>query len=174
MFKWNDKCEEAFYVIKTTISSAPILEKPKIGRRLLLYLFVSEDVISSTLVQKEEYKPVYFTSQTLQDAKTKYQVIEKATLALVYIARRLMPYFWGHPITVKTDYPVGKVFLRPHLAGNIVSWSIQLSEFELSFEPREPIKAQCRLCIRIARIDRTTTRAAERIVDTLCERSFKR
>jgi len=142
-FEWDDKCEDAFNEIKAAVSSTPILEKPSVGCRLLLYLSVSENAVSLALVQEEGYQPVYFTGRTLHDAKTRYQLIEKATLTLVYTAKRLRPYFQGQPITVKTDYPVGKVFLRPDLAGRMISWFVELSEFDLSFKPRGPIRAQC-------------------------------
>jgi len=142
-FKWDSKCEEAFNEIKTVVSTTPILEKPKTGGRLLLYLSVSEDVVSSALVQGKGSKPIYFTGRALRDAEIRYQVIEKAALSLVYAARRLRSYFQGHPITIKTDYPVGKVFRKPELAGRMIAWSVELSEFDLSFEPRGPIKAQC-------------------------------
>jgi len=46
-------------------------------------------------------------------------------------------------MTVKTDYPVGKILLRPELARRMISWLVELSEFGLKFEPRGPIKAQC-------------------------------
>jgi len=142
-FKWDDRCEDAFKEIKAVVSSTPILEKPRAGSQLLLYLSISEDAVSSALVQEEGFRPVYFTGRTLHDAKTRYQLIEKTTIALLYTARRLRPYFQGHPITVKTDHPIGKVLLRPDLAGRMISWSIELSEFYLSFEPGEPIRAQC-------------------------------
>lgn len=86
---------------------------------------------------------MHFTGRTLHDAETRYQLIEKVALALVYTARRLRPYFQGHPITIKIDHPNGKVLLRPYLAGRMISWSIELSKFDLSFELREPIRAQC-------------------------------
>jgi len=59
------------------------------------------------------------------------------------MARRLRPYFQGHPITVKTNYAVGQVFLGPDLARRMISWSVELSEFDLTFELRGPIRAQC-------------------------------
>jgi len=43
----------------------------------------------------------------------------------------------------KTDYPVGKILLKPELAGRMISWSVELSEFGLKFKPRGPVKAQC-------------------------------
>jgi len=142
-FKWDDRCEDAFNEIKATVSSTSILEKSRVGSRLLLYLSISEDAVSSALVQEEAFKLVYFTGQTLHDAETRYQLIKKAAIALVYTARRLRPYFQGHPIIIKTDYPIGKVLLRPDLAGRMIAWSTELSEFDLLFEPRGPIRAQC-------------------------------
>jgi len=69
--------------------------------------------------------------------------MEKAALAVVYTAQRLRPYFQSHLVTLKTDYLVGKILLKPELAGRMISWSVELSEFGLKFEPRGPIKAQC-------------------------------
>jgi len=142
-FKWDDKCKEAFNEIKADVSSTPILEKHKARGRFLLYLSVLEDAISSTLIHEEEYKPVYFTGRTLYDPETMYQVIEKVALALVYTAKQLRPYFQGHPIIVKTDDPMGKVFLRPDLVKRMISWSIELLEFDLTFKPSVLIRVQC-------------------------------
>jgi len=50
-FKWDNGCEEAFNAVKTTVSSTPILEKPRLGSKLLLYISRLENAISSTLVQ---------------------------------------------------------------------------------------------------------------------------
>jgi len=142
-FQWSEECEKTFAEIKAAVSSTPILQKPTPGDGLLLYISPSEDAISAALVQQEDQKSVYFVGRALQDAETRYQLTEKVALAVVYAARRLRPYFQSHPVTVKTDYPVEKILLRPELAGRMISWSVELSEFELKFEPRRPIKAQC-------------------------------
>jgi len=94
-------------------------------------------------VQQRDQNLVYFVGRALQDVETRYQLTEKAALAVVCAARRLRPYFQSHPVTVKTDYPVRKILLKPELAWRMISWSVELSEFGLKFEPRGPIKAQC-------------------------------
>ncbi|RDY05097.1 Tf2-11, partial [Mucuna pruriens] len=38
--------------------------------------------------------------------------------------------------------PIQQVLRKPDLAGRMVAWSVQLSEFDISFERRGPIKAQ--------------------------------
>jgi len=70
-------------------------------------------------------------------------VVEKLALSLVHAARRLRPYFQNHNITVKTDYPIQKILQKPDLAGQMSSWAVELSEFNIRYEPHGPIKAQC-------------------------------
>lgn len=110
---------------------------------LLLYLSVTDNVVSSVLVQEidKEQKPIYFVSWVLLGAEIRYQKIKKLALALVITAQRLQPYFQSHQIVVKTNQPIRQVLQKPNLAGRIVSWLVELSEFGIVYEPRGPIKA---------------------------------
>jgi len=92
--KWDGQCEAAFQQIKEMISSPPIMSRPVKGLLLQLYLSVSDDTISATLIQEvPEQRPVYFISRVLQSAETRYQLVEKIALALLTAARRLRQYF---------------------------------------------------------------------------------
>nr|KYP33643.1 Retrovirus-related Pol polyprotein from transposon opus [Cajanus cajan] len=73
----------------------------------------------------------------------RYQMIEKLALALVTAARRLRPYFQSHQVVVKTDYPIKQILRKPELAGRMIAWSVELSEFGIQYEGRGPLKAQC-------------------------------
>ncbi|MCI40924.1 gag-pol polyprotein, partial [Trifolium medium] len=57
-------------------------------------------------------------------------------------ARKLRQYFQSHQIVVKTDYPIKKVLHKPDLAGRMVAWSVELSEFDITYVPRGAIKSQ--------------------------------
>jgi len=72
-------------------------------------------------------------------------MVEKLVLCLVHAARRLRPHFQNHSITVKTDYPIQKILQKPDLAGRMSSWAIELSEFNIPYEPHGPMKDQCLL-----------------------------
>jgi len=72
-------------------------------------------------------------------------MVEKLALSLVHPARRLRPYFQNHSITVKTDYPIQKILQKLDLAERMSSYVVELSEFNIRFEPPGPIKAQCLL-----------------------------
>ncbi|WJX68109.1 hypothetical protein P8452_52511 [Trifolium repens] len=143
-FAWTLQCEEAFQKLKEFLASPPILTRPKPGSPLLLYLAVSENALSSALVQEieGEERPVYFVSKIFKGAETRYQKIEKLSLAIICTARRLRQYFQSHQIIVKTDYPIKQVLKKPDLAGRMVAWSVELSEYDLTFTPRGSIKSQ--------------------------------
>ena len=45
-------------------------------------------------------------------------------------------------IVVRTDKPIWQILQKLDLAGRMVSWSIELSEFDIQYEPRTAVKAQ--------------------------------
>ena len=44
---------------------------------------------------------------------------------------------------VRIDYPIFKFLSNPDLAGHMIGWSVELSEFDIHYEPRGAIKSQC-------------------------------
>lgn len=41
-----------------------------------------------------------------------------------------------------TDLPIRKVLQKPDVMGQMVHWAVELSEFNVQYEPRGPIKGQ--------------------------------
>ncbi|XP_020239496.1 uncharacterized protein LOC109818442 [Cajanus cajan] len=131
-FQWTEECEWAFQNFKTMLTTPPLLTKPDPGLDMIVYISVSDKAISTVLVQEKiEQTPVYFVSRALQDTEMRYQHLEKTVLALVYTARRLRHYFQSHRVLVRTDSPITKVLRKPELAGRMVAWSIELSQFDI-------------------------------------------
>ena len=137
-------CEEAFVKLKKYMASPPILCKPQMGTPLCLYFSVTERAVSSVLVQEQSQaqRPIYFASKVLQGPEIRYQALEKAALALVFSARRLRHYFNNFTVVVMTDLPIQKVLKKPDVAGRMMKWAVELSEFDIQYEPRGPIKGQ--------------------------------
>nr|KYP65119.1 hypothetical protein KK1_011347 [Cajanus cajan] len=124
-------CEEAFQALKQRLGSPPILSKPDPRADMVVYLCVSNESISAVLIQEKEVQwSVYFISRMMQKVETMYQLLEKVALGLVHTALR-------------TNYSVAKVLRKSELVGRMMAWSIELSEFDITFEPRGPIKSQC-------------------------------
>ena len=120
-------------------SSPPILHKLDTHQPLLVYITANDYTISAALVQEIDgtQHPVYFVSRTLQAP----EMVEKLALSLVHAAHYLRPYFQNHSIIVRTDYPIQKILQKPDLAGRMSSWAVELSEFNMRYEPHGPIKA---------------------------------
>nr|XP_025685253.1 uncharacterized protein LOC112786044 [Arachis hypogaea] len=144
-FKWETECEKAFQHFKRVLAEPPILTKPQTGETLYLYPSITEEALAAALIrenEKKEQKPVYFISRVLQDAEARYSRLEKLAFALLTASRCLRQYFQAHSVTVRTDQAVKHVLQKPDLAGRMLAWSIELSQFDIRFEPRYAIKAQ--------------------------------
>ncbi|GKV48579.1 hypothetical protein SLEP1_g55379 [Rubroshorea leprosula] len=143
-FQWTDECQRAFDELKQYLASAPLLFKPVDGECLYLYLGVTEEAVSSVLLREENkiQKPICYVSKVLQGAEQNYPLAEKAAFALVCTARKLRAYFQSHQIVVYTDFPLRKILQKPELLGRLIGWSVELSEYNLKFQPRMTIKGQ--------------------------------
>jgi hypothetical protein len=121
-----------------------LLSPSKQGEELYLYLAVSPTAVSSALIREEERRqfPVYYTSRALRGAEERYPPMEKLAFALVTATRKLRPYFQAHTIVLLTNHPLRKAMNKSDVAGRLIQWSIELSEFDIDYRPRTAIKAQ--------------------------------
>ncbi|XP_016206883.1 uncharacterized protein LOC107647312 [Arachis ipaensis] len=144
VFEWTPACEEAFKHFKEILAKPPVLEKPKVGELLYLYLAITDEALSAVLVREEGkvQQPIYFVNRALQGAELRYSKLEKLALALLTSSRRLRQYFQGHQVVVRTDQGIRQVLQKPDLAGRMMTWAIELSQYDLRYEPRHAIKAQ--------------------------------
>ena len=69
-------------------------------------------------------------------------MMEKLAFALVTTFRKLRHYFQAHIINVLIDHPLKKAMNKLEAAGRLIQWAIELSEFDVKYQPRNAIKAQ--------------------------------
>ena len=93
------------------MSKAHLLSNPEVGNTLIIYLSVSASAVSYVLIRKDGNveRPVYYASNALQDAETRYFNIEKLALALVMSAKKFCPCFQAHSIIVLTNHPIRQI-----------------------------------------------------------------
>lgn len=142
-FQWTEACEQKFMEFKKFLSAPSILVYPKENSPLTLYLAVSDKAISYVLVQDsdEGERPIYFVSKVLKGEEIYYQNIKRLALEVVVTTRKLRQYFQGHTIIVKTNYPIKRILNKSDLAGRMMAWAIELSEYDISFTPMNNIKS---------------------------------
>jgi hypothetical protein len=85
---------------------------------------------------------VYYVTEVLYDAKTRYLEVHKLLYAVFIASRNLRHYFQVHKISVVTSYPLRAVVHNPNATCNIAKWVVDLAEFELDFVARHASKSQ--------------------------------
>lgn len=140
----GEEHKSAFADLKNYLVKLLTLSNSKVGEALSLYLATSDGTISTVLIREEGRRqfPAYFISRALKGLETRYQPLEKLTLALVNAARRLWPYIRAHPIRVFTDHPLQQILTKSEASGRIAKWAIEMGEHDVSYCPRQAIKGQ--------------------------------
>jgi hypothetical protein len=87
-------------------------------------------------------RPMYYVSEVLHDAKTRYLEVHTLLYAVLIAFRKLRHYFQAHKISLMTSYPLRAMLHNPNVTGNIAKWAVELAKFELDFVAHHAIKSQ--------------------------------
>ena len=101
-WNWSTAEQEAFDVIKSKLTSAPVLAFYDTNKALTLKNDATDYGIGSVL--KQEGRAIAFASRTLTDTERNYAQIEKEMLAVTYGLEKFHHYTFGHKLTVVTDH----------------------------------------------------------------------
>src|SRR6266487_1869175 len=145
-FVWGFKQQKAFDEIKTYLSNPPTLVPPVRNKEMKLYISASEFTIGSMLAQEDENgveKAIYYLSRVLNDAETRYSVIEKLCLCLYFSCTKLKHYIKPVDVYVFSHFDIIKhMLLKPIVHSRIGKWALALTEYSLTYKPLRDVKGQ--------------------------------
>ncbi|KAL6315203.1 hypothetical protein AAG906_037435 [Vitis piasezkii] len=105
---WDDQCQRAFERIIEYLLSPPVLAPPTPGPQL-------DD--------SGKDRAIYYLSKRMLDYETRYVMIERYCLALVWATRRLRHYM-----------------TEPALVGRLMRWLVLLTEFDIHYVTQKSIR----------------------------------
>lgn len=105
---------------------------------------MSEGALGSVLVRQDDntQQSIYFSSHLLKDVEMHYTILENLALALILIAHRLWPYFFISPDHDTHQEYIRQAMTNPKASRRLIKWTIELSEYDLQYQPRTVINAQ--------------------------------
>lgn len=134
-FVWSDRCEEAFQLLKTKLTTAPVLAYPDFSKDFILNCDASKYAIGAVISQMHDGKEraIAYASRLLTPAERNYPVGDLEMLAIVYGCENFRCYLYGRQFILYTDHlPLVGNSKNPPL--RILKWKLKLAEY--SYEIR--------------------------------------
>ena len=134
---WTDQCENAITYIQTQLNTRPLLILPDLSQQFYVQTDASGVGLGATLLQLREGKlhPCLFLSRKLEDRETRYSIIERECLSIVWSLQKLSRYLLGRRFVLQTDHrPLRYINDGKTLNARICRWALILQQFDFRIE----------------------------------------
>ena len=134
---WTDQCHNAITYIQTQLNTRPLLILPDLSQQFYVQTDASGVGLGATLLQLREGKlhPCLFLSRKLEDRETRYSIIERECLSIVWSLQKLSRYLLGRRFVLQTDHrPLRYINDGKTLNARICRWALILQQFDFRIE----------------------------------------
>ena len=138
-FLWDDKCNDAFAILKDRLISSPILAYPNESGRFILDTDACDISIGAVLSQEQgdELKVIAYASKSLSKSEKNYCVTRKELLAVVTYCKYFQHYLYGQKFLVRSDHGALKWLFRfKDPQGQTARWLEVLGTYNFDIEHR--------------------------------------
>ena len=132
---WTDECRNALADVQTRLNREFELILPNLCEKFFVQTDASGVGIGGVLLQKKEdlLRPCLFASRKLLPQETRYSVIERECLALVWTLRKLSRYLLGRQFVLMTDHrPLLHIEKDKSVNARVCRWSLLLQEYKFT------------------------------------------
>ncbi|GKB37673.1 putative nucleotidyltransferase, ribonuclease H [Tanacetum coccineum] len=143
VFNFDEECNKAFKTLKEKLTNAPIMVSPNWSLPFELMCHASDFAIGAVLGQREEklFRPIHFTSKTLNSAQQNYTVTEKELLTAVFAFNKFRSYFVLSKTVLFTDHATIKyLFSKQDAKPCLIRGILLLQEFDIEIKNKKGAK----------------------------------
>jgi hypothetical protein len=110
---WNEKAAQTFTLLKSLMTSAPVLALPDFNKLFVVETDASKAGIGVVLMQ--EGHPIAFISKSLGPKQQSLSVYEREMMTIIHAVNKWKHYLWGRHFHIRTDHISLKYLLHQKL-----------------------------------------------------------
>ena len=141
-FRWTDRCQKAFELMKGMMMKYPILRYPDTSKSYTLFTDASKLGWAGVLTQTHEDEkgvpkqhPICYVSGLFRGSQLNWAALTKEAYAIYMSVKRLTFYLMDSETTIKTDHrPLKKFLEKTTLNAKVNNWAIELEQFKLKID----------------------------------------
>ena len=130
---WGETQQRAFDTVKHLLCNEPILKLPDCNAPFILQTDASAGGLGATLLQEFDgvRHPVMYASRKLLERETRYPVIERECLAIVWACQKFRNYLYGREFTLEVDHqPLIYLNSAQYRNTRIMRWNLLLQPYK--------------------------------------------
>jgi hypothetical protein len=128
-FEFDDKCLDAFHILKKALISALIIQPPDWSLPFEIICDASDYAVGAVLGQTKDRKhhAIAYASKTLLGPQLNYATTKKELLAVVFAVDKFRSYLIGAKVIVHTDHAALKYLLtKKDAKPRLIRWILLL------------------------------------------------
>ncbi|XP_070035174.1 uncharacterized protein [Nicotiana tomentosiformis] len=136
-FYFTEDCMKAFGLLKSKLTTTPIITAPDWSMPFELVCNANDVVIRANLGQRinKIFHLVYYASKTMNDAQVNYTMIEKELITIIFAMEKFCPYLMGTQVIVYTDHTALQYLMsKKDSKARLMRWVLLLQEFDLEIQ----------------------------------------